>query len=931
MTLFWLSMAVTAVLLLILSFFTWGKRATPGSRFLTLLLVMTAFWLAGYVIEIVVSGFSAKLLWMRLQYISNVTVPTIWLIFALQYTRQERWLTHPIRWLLLIEPLLQLLLLLTDGRHNLLWRQLSLDINHPIPVVLFTRGPANALHILYIYLLLLAGASLLFRAIVRSPHVPVRQITYVIAVSLIPWLFSIFAFLIVPPQIRLGTFAFAIVSPLLALVFLQFRSINTLPAARVHIVDSMKDAMLVVNAQNQLVDFNQAAEKVIGQALHDYLGQSAINLFSDQPDLVSQFTDVTEAHTEIAIALPTDTLYFDLQISPIWDEDGRLQGRTIVWRDITKHKQTEEALKRRNLILETLNEIAVAVSQSLNPQEILNSVAILTTQALDVTSVIICDWQVESSTATVLANYFHQTAVDDKSATMVGKSYHLADDFGDHAEWLQNADSYYIAHTDDPDLPPLKRAYFQKHGIISAIDVPLWRGDRAVGFIEAWESRPQREFSQEDVALVQAITRQVVISMHNGELYQSLQNNLRRTEALYQVAQTLSAYADLPTLLTAVANQVAAALPTDRVSIITINQEARKIIHFVSGGSGGDEIVRVDYDELEVGLSGYALRTLEPVVSPKAPPDPRESPAAQKRRRDTNTGAVLVIPLHYRGQILGTMAGINRSDERDFTSEDVDLMMAMGNQTAVAIENARLYEAARERANMLETQNEELDAYAHTVAHDLKSPLAVIVGYADYLQDTARQEAHDLFVKYTGTIAEYGRKMSSIVENLLLLATVRKTEAETERLDMGAIVHEVLKRLHYQISQCGGQVHVADEWPQAWGYAPWVEEVWVNYLSNALKYGGQPPIVELGAALEDEQRVRFWVRDNGSGIPAEQLEQLFVAFERLDQTKIEGHGLGLSIVQRIMRKMNGEVGVQSTPGEGTVFSFTLPLNDQNAP
>jgi signal transduction histidine kinase len=290
----------------------------------------------------------------------------------------------------------------------------------------------------------------------------------------------------------------------------------------------------------------------------------------------------------------------------------------------------------------------------------------------------------------------------------------------------------------------------------------------------------------------------------------------------------------------------------------------------------------------------------------------------------------MVIPLHYRGQVLGTMRAINRLDERDFTSMDMDLMMAMGNQTAVAIENARLYEAARERANMLETQNEELDAYAHTVAHDLKSPLAVIVGYADYLQDTARQEAHDVFVKYTGTMAEYGRKMSSIIENLLLLATVRKTEAETEWLDMGAIVHEVLKRLHYQISQCGGQVHAADEWPQAWGYAPWVEEVWVNYLSNALKYGGQPPIVELGATLEDEQRVRFWVRDNGWGIPAEQLEQLFVAFERLDQTKIEGHGLGLSIVQRIMRKMNGEVGVQSTLGQGTVFSFTLPLNDHNA-
>jgi signal transduction histidine kinase len=108
------------------------------------------------------------------------------------------------------------------------------------------------------------------------------------------------------------------------------------------------------------------------------------------------------------------------------------------------------------------------------------------------------------------------------------------------------------------------------------------------------------------------------------------------------------------------------------------------------------------------------------------------------------------------------------------------------------------------------------------------------------------------------------------------------------------------------------------------GYAPWIEEVWVNYLSNAIKYGGRPPRVELGAETQPGGLVRFWVRDNGPGIAPEAQVRLFVPFTRLDQVRAKGHGLGLSIVRRIVEKLGGQVGVISTPGQGSVFSFTLP-------
>jgi signal transduction histidine kinase len=128
----------------------------------------------------------------------------------------------------------------------------------------------------------------------------------------------------------------------------------------------------------------------------------------------------------------------------------------------------------------------------------------------------------------------------------------------------------------------------------------------------------------------------------------------------------------------------------------------------------------------------------------------------------------------------------------------------------------------------------------------------------------------------------------------------------------------------YIAEQYSAEIAGPDEWPQALGYGPWIEEVWVNYISNGIKYGGQMPSVQVGATVEDNGMVRFWVRDNGNGIKPEDVERLFTPFTRLNQVRAKGHGLGLSIVQRIVGKLGGEVNARSEVGSGSEFSFTLP-------
>lgn len=314
---------------------------------------------------------------------------------------------------------------------------------------------------------------------------------------------------------------------------------------------------------------------------------------------------------------------------------------------------------------------------------------------------------------------------------------------------------------------------------------------------------------------------------------------------------------------------------------------------------------------LDVGITARVMREHEAVLVTDVSTDPDYVSSIPSTR------AQMTLPLMSGERFVGVL-NLETDEPERFGCDTFDFVKLLAARIGVALDNARTYEE-------LERLVSDLDAFADMVAHDLKNPLSLVMGYISLLQSAEPGEFSSAEIKtYLGAVQSHAQTMVGIIDSLLLLAGVRRTPVLLDALKMGAVVDNVIAQLSALIKRSGARIERQQEWPAAIGYQPWIERVWVNYVSNALKYGGQPPVVRLGADPQPDGFVRFWVADNGLGLTPQQQERVFEPFTRVTDRNVEGHGLGLTIVQRIVTRLGGVVGVESTAEGGTIFSFTLP-------
>jgi PAS domain S-box-containing protein len=577
-------------------------------------------------------------------------------------------------------------------------------------------------------------------------------------------------------------------------------------------------------------------------------------------------------------------IWLEQTIVPLYDEAGHLIAVEGVMRDVTERKQAEEALR------ESERKFRRIIEQS--------SDAIVLTDEQG--GIIEWNWRAEQ-------------LIGLKRAEALGRS--VWDIQFQMSPEERRAPATY-EHIKAAELDLLRTGQSPWLHQIQEVEIQRLDGTRRMVQTTTFSTQTAQGF------MLGSIMRDITGRKQAEEV---LARHDREMAALYETSLEVNSLLDVSALLHAIVRRSAELLGMQMGGLYLVTPGGDALELVVSHNLPRDFTdVKLQLGE---GLAGRVAQAGQPMmVDDYSSWEGRVAVYA-----DGSFHRVLGVPLKARNRVLGV---ITVQDEQVglFSEDEIRLISLFADQAAIAVENAWLVATLRQSNAELATRNEELDAFARTVAHDLRNPLGSLMGFADTLAayyETMLDDERNMCLK---AVHRNGQRMGSIIDELLLLASVRQEDVQLEPLDMHSLVSEARYRVEQVLKDHTVQFVIPAEWPVAIGYAPWVEQVWVNYLSNAIKYGAPPaethqtPLIELGADILPGGAVRFWVRDNGRGLTADECARLFTPFTRLKQVHAKGYGLGLSIVRRIVEKLGGQVAVESSgvPGQGSTFSFTLP-------
>lgn len=294
----------------------------------------------------------------------------------------------------------------------------------------------------------------------------------------------------------------------------------------------------------------------------------------------------------------------------------------------------------------------------------------------------------------------------------------------------------------------------------------------------------------------------------------------------------------------------------------------------------------------------------------------------------------LAVPLRIKGKIIGIIT-LDGKQIGKFTQRHAELAVTYANQVAIALENARLFGEVQRELNErqrlieeLESKNAELERFTYTVSHDLKSPVITIRGFLGFLEQDAASGNLARLKSDIKRISDATDKMQTLLNELLDLSRVGRLVNPPQLSPFNKIVSEALSLVQGRIQSNHVQVWVQDEMDSVYVDHQRVVEAVQNLIDNAAKFIRENPRVEIGQEGSENDMPIFFVRDNGIGIPPVHHERIFGLFNKLD-AEAEGTGIGLALVRRIIEVHKGRIWVQSEPGKGSTFFFTLPAGPES--
>jgi signal transduction histidine kinase len=491
-------------------------------------------------------------------------------------------------------------------------------------------------------------------------------------------------------------------------------------------------------------------------------------------------------------------------------------------------------------------------------------------------------------------------------------------------------------------LAPEVQAEFPETGAVgyrTGLSTPLLREGVPIGVINI-RRREVRPFSEKQIKLLETFADQAVIAIENVRLFQELEARTRELarsvgelRALGEVGQAVSSTLDLQTVLSTIVRHAVELSQTDG-GVVYEYDEAKEEFHLRTSHLMEDEIV----EALKAapvrpgqGATGQAATLRVPVQLPDILKE-QEFTGTRLRPMFARRGyrSVLAVPLLREERVLGALT-IWRKQAGDFSPEVVNLLQTFATQSALAIQNARLFREIEEKSRQIEAANRHKSEFLANMSHELRTPLTAIIGFSEVLSDKIFGELNDKQDEYMGDIVSSGRHLLSLINDILDLSKVEagRMELDVTRFDLPLAIENALILIRERATRHGIKIdHTVDErLGEIVGDERKFKQILLNLLSNAVKFTPEGGSIVVSAALANEA-VEVAVSDTGIGIAPENLEAIFEEFRQVGTDaakKREGTGLGLTLTKKFVELHGGTIRVESAVGKGSTFTFTLPV------
>src|SRR5262249_2393469 len=444
-------------------------------------------------------------------------------------------------------------------------------------------------------------------------------------------------------------------------------------------------------------------------------------------------------------------------------------------------------------------------------------------------------------------------------------------------------------------------------------------------------------FSPKQVALLQTFAAQAVIAIENVRLFEELEvrtqeltRSVGELQALGEVGQAISSTLDLQTVLRTIAARARQLSGTDAGVIYEYDEHAEIFVPRATEHLEAEIVETMLATPVRKGEG--ATGRLAEVQEPVQVPDIFDAPVAS-RVRDAlvraGYRALLAVPLVREDHLIGGLTVIRKATG-EFGPDIVELLKTFATQSALAIQNARLFREIEQKSRELEAASRHKSEFLANMSHELRTPLNAVIGFSEVLTERMFGELKVKQAECLKDIHASGQHLLSLINDILDLSKIEagRMELEVTDFDLPMAIDNALTLIRERAARRSIALHttVDERLGQIQGDERKIRQVLLNLLSNAIKFTPEGGRIEVGAKPVDGF-VEVSVTDTGVGIAPEDQEAIFEEFKQVGSSdkKVEGTGLGLALSRKFIELHGGKIWVKSQIGHGSTFTFTVPV------